>query len=171
MLNKKMEKAYNDQINAELFSAYLYLSMASYFSDKNLSGFAHWMSLQAQEETIHALKFIGYVQTRGGRVILEKLEKPAHEWESPLAAFSEAFEHEKYITGRINDLVKLSNEINDYASGQFLLWYVAEQVEEEEAAAEVRDKLALVGNNPQGLLFMDKELSTRALTPAAPAQA
>ncbi len=170
MLNKKMEQAYNDQINAELFSAYLYLSMESYFEDKNLSGFAHWMRLQAQEETGHALKFIGYIQTRGGRVLLDKIDKPAQEWESPLAAFTDALGHEQYITGRINDLVKLSGEINDYASGQFLLWFVEEQVEEEEAAGETRDKLELVGDNPHGLLFMDKELSTRVLTPAAPAQ-
>lgn len=165
MLNKKMEKAYNDQINAELFSAYLYLSMATYFENKNLAGFAHWMRMQAQEETAHALKFIGYVQTRGGRVLLEAIEKPKHEWESPLAAFSEALEHEQHITGRINDLVKLAGELTDYASGQFLLWFVEEQVEEEEAAAEVRDKLELVGANPQGILFMDKELGSRVITP------
>jgi ferritin len=161
MLNKKIEKAYNDQINAEFFSAYLYLSMASYFEDKNFAGFAHWMRLQAQEETEHALKFIGYIQTRGGRVVLESIDKPAHEWDSPLTAFSEAYEHEQYITGRINNLVKLSGELNDYASGQFLLWYVEEQVEEEEAASEIRDKLELVGNSPQGILFLDKELSGR----------
>lgn len=162
MLNKKMEKAYNEQINAELFSAYLYLSMASYFEDKNLSGFGHWMRLQAQEEVEHAMKFIGYVQTRGGRVVLDKIDKPAAEWDSPLAAFQGALEHEQYITGRINDLVKLANELNDYASGQFLLWYVEEQVEEEENATEICDKLELVGGSPQGILFLDKELGGRA---------
>lgn len=165
MLNKKMEKAYNDQINAELYSAYLYLSMASYFEDQGFGGFGHWMRLQAQEELEHSMKFIGYVQTRGGRVILEKIEKPTEEWDSPLAAFSGALEHEQYITGRINNLVKLANELNDYASGQFLLWYVEEQVEEEEHAGEICDKLKLVGDSPQGILFLDKELSGRTITP------
>lgn len=165
MLDKKMEKAYNQQINAELFSAYLYLSMATYFEDKNLGGFGHWMRLQAQEEVEHAMKFIGYVQARGGRVVLDKIEKPTFEWDSPLAAFKGALEHEQYITGRINSLVKLANEINDYASGQFLLWYVEEQVEEEEHAGGICDKLELVGNSPQGILFLDKELSGRTAAP------
>jgi len=167
MLSKKMEKAYNDQINAELFSAYLYLSMSSYFDDLKLTGFAHWMSLQAQEETGHALKFIAYVQARGGRVVLEQIEKPAHEWESPLAAFKAALEHEEYVTSRINNLVKQANELSDYASGQFLLWFVEEQVDEEENTGAICDKLEMVGNNPQGLFFMDKELASRVVTPAA----
>jgi len=162
MLNKKMEKAYNEQINAELFSAYLYLAMASHFEDKNLSGFGHWMRLQAQEEVEHAMKFIGYVQTRGGKVVLDKIDKPTAEWDTPLSAFQAALEHEQYITGRINDLVKLANDLSDYASGQFLLWYVEEQVEEEENAAAVCDKLELVGDSPQGILFLDRELGGRA---------
>lgn len=162
MLDKKMEQAYNEQINAELFSAYLYLAMASYFEDKSLSGFGHWMRLQAQEEVDHAMKFIGYVQTRGGRVELDSIDKPEMEWDSPQAAFKAALEHEQYITGRINNLVKLANDLNDYASGQFLLWYVEEQVEEEENAGEICDKLEIVGQNPQGLLFLDRELGGRS---------
>ncbi len=165
MLSPKMEKALNEQINAEMFSAYLYLAMVAYFQEKNLSGFAQWMTVQNEEETFHAMKFFRYVSERGGRVTLDAIEKPQFEWESPLAAMEAALEHEGYITGRINDLVDLAIEEKDHATASFLRWFVDEQVEEEDSVNEVVQKLRMVGSNGGGLFMMDRDLGTRVFTP------
>ena len=165
MLSPKMEKALNEQINAEMFSAYLYLAMVAYFQEKNLSGFAHWMTVQNEEETFHAMKFFRYVSERGGRVTLDAIEKPQFEWESPLAAMEAALEHEGYITSRINDLVDLAIEEKDHATASFLRWFVDEQVEEEDSVNEVVQKLRMVGSNGGGLFMMDRDLGTRVFTP------
>jgi ferritin len=157
-----MEKALNGQLNAELASEYLYLSMAAYFESQNLEGFASWMQVQAREEFTHAMKIYGYIHSRGGRVRLGALEAPKAEWESPLDAFSAALTHEKMISGLINDLVELANSEKDNASHQFLMWFVAEQVEEEESAGRVVDRLKLMGDAPGGLFMMDQELGARA---------
>lgn len=167
MLNPKIEKALNDQINAEMFSAYLYLAMVAYFQDQNLSGFAHWMTLQNEEETLHAMKFFRYIGERGGRVRLEAIEKPQFEWKSPLDAMEAALEHEAYITGRINELVNLAMEEKDYATASFLNWFVDEQVEEEDSVNEVVQKLRLLGKDGGGLFMMDRDMGTRVLTPPA----
>jgi len=111
-----MEDALNDQINAELYSAYLYLAMAAYFDSANMAGFASWMRVQTQEETAHAMKIFDFVSERGGRVVLKAIEEPAKEWKSPLAAFKAAYEHEQYITGRIDDLVNLAIKENSNGS-------------------------------------------------------
>ncbi|WP_028577085.1 ferritin [Desulfomicrobium escambiense] len=165
MLSPKMEKALNDQINAEMFSAYLYLAMVAYFQDKNLSGFANWMTVQNQEESFHAMKFFRYVAERGGRVTLGAIDKPQFEWESPLAAMEAAQQHEAYITGRINDLMNLAIKEKDHASANFLNWFVAEQVEEEDSVNEVVQKLRMVGSNGGGLFMMDRDMATRVFTP------
>ena len=165
MLSPKMEKALNDQINAEMFSAYLYLAMVAYFQDKNLSGFANWMTVQNQEETFHAMKFFKYVSERGGRVTLGAIEKPQFEWESPLAAMEAAQKHEAYITGRINDLVNLAIEEKDHATASFLRWFVDEQVEEEDSVNEVVQKLRLLGGEGGGMFMMDRDMATRVFTP------
>jgi len=165
MISPKIEKALNEQINAEMFSAYLYLAMVAYFQDKNLGGFANWMTVQNQEETFHAMKFFRYVSERGGRVTLGAIEKPQFEWESPLAAMEAAQKHEAYITGRINSLVDLAIKEKDHATASFLGWFVDEQVEEEDSVNEVVQKLRLLGSDGGGLFMMDRDMATRVFTP------
>jgi len=164
MLSEQMQKSLNEQVNAELFSSYLYLSMNAYFKSLNLDGFANWMYVQAQEELVHAMKFYDFINRRGGRVILEKVEDPKKEWASPLNAFEEAFEHEKMITGRIHHLVDISLQERDHATNTFLQWFVTEQVEEEESTDGVVRKLKLVGNADGGLFMIDLELAKRVFT-------
>ena len=161
MLSKKMETAFNKQINAELYSGYLYLSMSSYFNSLNLEGFATWMKVQALEEQYHGMKKYNFVQERGGRVILDTIEKPATEWESPIAAVEGVLAHERKVTGLINDLVDLAMEERDHASNNFLQWFVKEQVEEEATADDVLQKLKLAGGAGQGLFLMDQEMGKR----------
>jgi len=167
MISKRIEQAFNDQINAETHSAYLYWSMVAYFESVNLSGFAAWMRVQAQEEMVHASKFFDVINERSGRVTLQAIEGPAGEWDSPLSAFEAAYAHEQYITGRINDLVALAREENDNAAEIFLQWFVTEQVEEEDSANKVVQQLKLIGDNAGGLFMLDRELGQRAFTPPA----
>jgi ferritin len=164
MLSEQMQKSLNEQVNAELFSSYLYLSMTAYFKSLNLDGFANWMYVQAQEELVHAMKFYDFINRRGGRAILDKVEAPKKEWTSPLNVFEEAFEHEKMITGRIHHLVDISLQERDHATNTFLQWFVTEQVEEEENADGVVRKLKLVGNAEGGLFMIDIELAKRVFT-------
>lgn len=167
MLKDNVEKALNKQINAELYSAYLYQAMAAYFEDKSLDGFAHWMDLQAEEEMEHARKIYDYVNERGGRVILEGIDKPKNEWESNLEVFEDSLAHEEKVTAMINDLVALADKENDYATHSFLQWFVDEQVEEEDTVGEIVDKLKLVGDSTQGLFMMDDKLAARTAVEAA----
>jgi ferritin len=167
MLNTKMEKALNDQLNAEMYSSYLYLSMAAYFQSINLSGFATWMRVQTQEEMVHAMKFYDFINERGGRVNLGQIEGPPAEWESPLAAFEAALEHEQKVTGLINSLMDLALEGRDHATQIFLQWFVTEQVEEEDSANEVIQKIKLMGDAQGGLFMIDRELGQRTFTPPA----
>ncbi len=160
MMNQKIQEAMNKQINAETYSAYLYLSMAAYFEDINLLGFASWMKCQAQEEMTHAMKFFNFVNERGGRVILTPIDGPPTSWESPLNVFEETYEHETKVSAMINDLVNLAIEEKDHASNNFLQWFVAEQVEEEASADEVVNKIKLAGDGG-GLFMLDKELGAR----------
>jgi len=161
MLSKKMEKALNEQINAELYSAYIYLSMAAWFESQNLQGFATWMKVQNREETGHAMKLFGFVIERRGRVTLAAIEEPAKEWKSPLAVFEGALEHEKYITGRIGDLVNQAIAEKDHATNAFLQWFVNEQVEEEAAADSIVQKLKMAEKSTGALLMLDHELGKR----------
>ncbi len=162
MLNKNIEKAFNGQANAELYSAYLYLAMSSYFTSQNLAGMAHWMKVQALEELYHAMKFKSFIEERGGRAKMEAIDKPPDEWDSPLAAFEAVYAHEQKVTGLINDLVDLAAQEKDHAAGNFLQWFVAEQVEEEASADEVLNKLKLTGGDGSGLLMIDQEMAARA---------
>ena len=166
-INKKMEEAINKQINAELFSAYLYMSMASWFEEKNLLGFTNWMKCQYMEETMHAMKFYNFLNERGGRVLLAPIEGPATEWKSPLEVFEEVYAHEQKVTALIYNLVTLSKEIPDYASESLLKWFVDEQVEEEDSADQIVSRLKLIGNDASALLMLDIELAARALSPLA----
>jgi len=167
VLSKKMEKAFNDQVNAELYSSYLYLAMSADFAEKNLGGFANWMRIQAQEELAHAMKFFDHVIERDGQAKLQPIKGPEGTWESPLEVFEAAYEHEKYITGRINDLVTLALKESDYASNNFLQWFVAEQVEEESTANGILQQLKLIGKNPAGIFHLDSALAGRAFGSSA----
>jgi ferritin len=167
MLNNDMEKALNAQVNAEMYSAYLYLSMSAFFQSKSLSGFAGWMRVQAQEEMVHAMKFYDFINERGGRVILEPIEAPPTDWDSPLATFEAVYEHEQKVTGLINELVELALEKHDHATNIFLQWFVSEQVEEEDSANDVVEKIKLVGDAKGGLFMLDRELGQRVFTPPA----
>jgi len=164
MIKEKMQEAINRQMNRELYSSYLYLSMSAYFESINLKGFANWMRVQTQEEMVHAMKFYDYVVERGGRVILDAIEAPPSKWKSPLAVFQHAYKHEQKVTGLINDLVNISVSEQDHATNNFLQWFVAEQVEEEASADGVVQKLKLVGDGG-GLSMLDQELAQRVFTP------
>ena len=164
-MDKKMVKAINEQINAELYSSYLYFSMAAYFDSISLKGCSSWMRVQAMEEQAHTKKFYDYLTARGGRVVLSEIKAPPSEWKSPLAVFKHVLEHEQMVTGLINGLVDLSIKLKDHATNSFLTWYVDEQVEEEESAEEVLQNLKLNADNPGGLFMIDKELATRVFVP------
>ena len=166
-MEQKMVDAINDQINFELYSGYIYYSMGTYLADLGLPGMTQWMIAQTQEEMFHAHKMLMFVAERGDRVELKAIEGPATSWASPLAAFENALEHEKIVTGRINDLVDMALELKDHATANFLQWYVAEQVEEEASVGEVVDKLRLIGESGNALFMLDKELGARVFTPPA----
>ncbi|MGD8960873.1 MAG: ferritin [Desulfobacterales bacterium] len=161
MLTDKMQKALNGQMNAELYSSYLYLSMNAYFKSVNLDGFANWMYYQAQEELEHAMKFYDFICQRGNRVQLAQIEAPPSEWNSPLAVFEDTLAHEQKVTGLINDLVEVANEERDHASQIFLQWFVSEQVEEEDSVGGVLEQLKLMGEAKGGLFMMDREMAKR----------
>jgi ferritin len=171
MFSKKVQDAMNDQIQRELESAYIYLSMAAYFDSSNLPGFAHWMRVQFQEEQAHAFKFYDFVYDRGGQVILQAIGQPPIEFQSPLDAFEKALAHEQKITGHINDLYALAVEEKDYASQILLQWFVEEQVEEEKSAGDIVDMLDRIGDNYHPLIMLDRELSQRQPPAEAEAEA
>ncbi len=170
MINAKMQKALNGQLNAELYSANLYLSMAAYFESTNLSGMANWMRVQTQEEQFHAMKFFNYILERGGKVTLDVIEAPPTEWDSPLSVFKSGLKHEQKVTGLINDLVYLAREEKDNASEIFLQWFVNEQVEEEDNASTIVGQLELIKDSPEALFMMDKDLAQRIFTPPTTAE-
>jgi ferritin len=157
-----MEEALNEQINEELFSGYLYLSMAAYFHSQGLEGMARWMELQAKEELGHAMRIFRHLVERGGRVSLKALKEPQAEWESPLAAFQAAYQHERHITAKIHELVELAQGEKDHAAFQMLQWFVAEQVEEEDQTKRAVELLERAGPDGRGLLIVDARLGARS---------
>ena len=161
MISKKMEEALNGQLNAEAYSAYLYLSMSAYLESVGLRGFGNWMRMQAREEMTHAMKFYRHILDRGGKVHLSSIAAPKASWDSPQEVFEDTCRHERKVTGLINDLVKLAGAEKDQAAGDFLQWFVKEQVEEESAADEVLQKVKLRGGKGDGLLPLDEELGRR----------
>ena len=167
MISERMQEALNRQLNAELYSSYLYLSMAAYFQDLNMAGFANWMRVQAQEEDMHAMKFYNFINERGGRVLLKAIDGPPTEWDSPLATFEAVLEHEQKVTGLINDLVELALAEHDHATNIFLQWFVTEQVEEEDSANDVIQQIKMIGQAEGGLFMLDRELGQRTFTPPA----
>ena len=157
-----MQDAINGQLNAELYSSYLYLSMNAYFKSINLDGFANWMYYQAQEELTHGMKLYDFINQRGGRVNLLQIEAPPAQWNSPQAVFEATLEHEQKVTGLINDLVELALGEHDHATNIFLQWFVSEQVEEEENVTGVLEQLKLMGEAKGGLFMIDRELAKRS---------
>jgi len=161
MLSIKMEKELNKQLNKEYFSAYLYMSMAAYFQSIDLSGFEHWMQVQAKEELSHAEKIYNFIHERNGKVVLEQIEKPQTDWESPLAAFEDSLKHEIFITTSIKEILNAAIEEKDHATDIFLQWFITEQVEEEANATQVIKKIKLMKAAPGGIFMLDKELAQR----------
>ena len=166
-MNAQVEQALNEQIHAEFFSFYLYLSVSAYFTTQHLDGFAHWMRVQAQEEFGHAMKLFDYLNERGGTVLLKALDSPQSEWTSPSDAVEAVLNHERYISQRINDLVNLANSEKDHATTVVLHWYVNEQVEEEATADTLYHQVKMLEDSPHGLLMLDRELAGRTLEAAA----
>ena len=164
MISKKMQDALNKQINEEMYSSYLYLAMAGYFESVNLPGFSQWMRTQAQEEMFHAMKFFNHITERGGNVELMAIKEPKRKWDSPLNVAEDTLHHEQFITGCIHKLMDLAVEEKDYASQNLLKWFVDEQVEEEDNATDVLEKLKRIGTNDALLLMQDLEMQKRQST-------
>ncbi len=170
MLTQRMEEALNEQINAELYSGYLYMAMSAYFAKEGLPGFATWMHAQAQEEQSHAEKFYNFILERDGRVTLKTIEAPPASWDSALAAFQDSLAHEQKVTDRINKLMDLAVEEKDHATRGFLQWFVDEQVEEEDSVRQVIDELKMVGGAGGGMFMLNRELGQRSFSPPADAE-
>ena len=168
MISNKLQDAINAQINAEFWSAYLYLSMGMHFENAGYGGIANWYRIQFKEEQAHAEILMNYLNSRGGRVVLAPIAEVPTEWESPLAAFAATLQHEETVTRLINELYHLAIEENDYATKGKLDWFISEQVEEEETAKGIIDRLRLVGDNGMGLYMLDQELATRTYNVPAP---
>lgn len=165
MISKKLEKAINEQINKELFSEYLYISMQAWFAAQNLDGMANWMDAQGKEERFHAMKFFNYLIERGGKVLLKPIEGPATDFKTPLKAFQSALEHEQFVTKSINELMDLAIKENDHASRSFLQWFVDEQVEEEASVDKIVNMLKMVGDHGHGIMMIDRDLAQRSFSP------
>jgi ferritin len=165
MLSQKLQDAFNLQINKELASEYIYLSMAAYCYSQEMDGVANFFMVQTQEEHFHAMKMFNFVNDRSGKVLLKPIEGPPTEFKSIIDAFEKTLEHEQFITKSINELMDISLKENDHAASSFLKWYVDEQVEEESNVNKILSKLKLIGNDGQGLLMIDTELAARVFTP------
>jgi len=161
MINKKLEKMMVDQINYEVYSAYIYLAMSAYFDAKNLPGFANWMKVQWQEELFHAKKMYTYLLAKGGRPFYTAIPDPGKEWKNAQAAFEHALKHEGTVTARINAIKSAAMALDDHATSVFYNWFVNEQVEEEKNVTEIIQKIELLGNDGQGIYLLDKELAMR----------
>jgi ferritin len=161
MIGKKMEKALNEQINKEIYSAYLYLSMSAYAAAQSLPGFSTWFKVQYGEELEHAGKIFDYINEQGNRVALAAIDKPPAEFKSPKALFEESYKHEQFVTKSIHSLADLAIVEKDHATLNFLQWFIKEQVEEEAAAKEILDKLEMAGDAKHALLMIDGRLGQR----------
>ncbi|MGD8241304.1 MAG: ferritin [Desulfobacterales bacterium] len=163
MISDKMNTALNEQINKEIYSAFLYMAMSSQCSGMGLKGFAKWFMAQYHEEMFHAMKFYEYIHSQGGKITLLAIDQPPAEFGSPLDMFTKTLAHEQMVTQSINNLMDLAIEEKDHATRIFLQWYVTEQVEEEENDNEIIDQLRLNDGNPQGLMMIDRELGQRGV--------
>jgi ferritin len=164
MPNEKILKALNQQLNLELSSSYEYLGISAFFESANLSGFATWMRIQSQEETTHASKIFDYILQTGGKVELEQINAPSFVYKTPKDVFELTYKHEQKVTASINNLVGLAIDAKDYATNNFLQWFVNEQVEEESTALKILERIKMIEDSKGGLLYLDKELAKRART-------
>lgn len=161
-MDGSIQDAINEQIRNELYAGYVYLAMSAHFEEANLSGFAHWMRLQAQEELHHGMRLFDYLLDRGGSVVLEGIDKPPTDWGSPLSIFEHALEHERSVTKRIDDLYELAEQKHDHATQVALQWFITEQVEEEASAEAAVDQLRMAGDNAAALLMLDQKFGARS---------
>ena len=161
MIKKEVLEAINNQINAESYSAYMYLSMAAYFEDMGLEGFAHWMKIQYQEESAHALKFFNYLTERNGRVALKAIDQVPVDFNGIVDVFEKTLTHEMHVTDLINNLVNVAIAANDHATQSFLKWFVDEQVEEEANVEKILATLRLINGQGNGIFMMDREMKMR----------
>lgn len=168
MLNNKITDAINAQINAELWSAYLYLSMGMQFDAEGRTGIANWFKIQFKEEQAHAEIFMNYLNSRGARVVLKPIDAVPTEWKCPLCAFKDTLAHEEKVTALINNIYAIAEAEHDYATRGMLDWFVKEQTEEEETAKNLIDRLELIGDNGLGLYMFDQELAARVYNVPAP---
>lgn len=160
-MNKNVYKVFNEQVQAELYSAYMYLAMSLHLEDENFKGMAHWLKEQYEEEREHAFRLIKFMQERGVKPELLQIDMPPAEYGTPLEVFSKALEHEKYVTSRIHAMYEVAMKEKDYAAMSHLLWFIDEQVEEEDQTREIVDKLMMVGDNMNGLFVIDGQLGAR----------
>lgn len=170
MLSQKLQDAFNSQINKELYSEYLYLSMAAYCFSQDLDGFANYFMVQTQEEHFHAMKMFNFVNDRGGRVILKPIDGPDTEFKSIVEIYEKTFEHEQFVTKSINELMDVAIKESDHAAASFLKWFIDEQVEEEATVSKILAKLKLINGEGHGTLMLDTELAARVFTPPATAE-
>lgn len=161
MLSEKMREALSEQLNKEMYSAYLYLSMSSYLDSEGLKGFSNWYFIQYREEMDHAMRIYDYIQEQGLRVKLKAIEEPPSDFGTPLEVVEKTLEHEKFVTSLINNLTDLAIEEKDHATRIFLQWFVSEQTEEESSVSDILDKLKLAGEKGNGLFMIDRELMAR----------
>ena len=164
MINEKLEEAFNDQINKELYSEYLYLAMKTKFMEWNLQGFVNWFNVQVQEEHAHGMGMFDYLDERGGKIDLRAIDRPEVKGNTPLEIFEHVLEHEQFVTSRINHLADVAEEVKDRAALHLLDWYIKEQVEEESNVGGVLATLRLIGDDKKALLMLDKDLATRTFT-------
>lgn len=161
MISEKLQKAFNEQINKEFYSEYLYLAMKVYFQELNLQGFVNWFDVQVQEEHAHAMGMVNYLNDRGGKIELRAIDKPVVEGNTPLEVFEHVLRHEEYVTSRINHVMDVAEEVKDRAAMHLLDWYIKEQVEEEASVGGILATLKLIGDDKKALLLLDKDLATR----------
>ena len=160
-MNKKVYKVFNEQVQAELYSAYMYLAMSLYLEDKNFKGMASWLKVQYEEERAHAFRLAKFMQERGVKPELLQIDAPPSEYGTPLEVFTKALEHEQYVTSRIHSMYEVAVKEKDYAAMTHLHWFIDEQVEEEDQTREIVDKLTMVGDNMNGLFVIDSQLGAR----------
>ena len=160
-MNKKVYKVFNEQVQAELYSAYMYLAMSLYLEDKNFKGMASWLKVQYEEERQHAFRLMKFMQERGVKPELLQIDAPPAEYGTPLEVFTKALEHEQYVTSRIHSMYEVAVKEKDYAAMTHLHWFIDEQVEEEDQTREIVDKLTMVGDNMNGLFVIDSQLGAR----------
>jgi len=161
MISKVMQDAVNEQINKELYSSYIYLSMAAYFESESLAGFGNWLRIQAKEENEHAMKLYDYLLERGGKVELKVIPAPKSEWGSALEAVEQVLEHEQFVTKSIHELYEVALSQKDYATQVMLHWFIEEQVEEEANATAILDNMRRIEAHESAIIMLDHRLSKR----------